>query len=98
MFDIGFWELVIIAIIALLVIGPERLPDFARDAGRMVGKIRNFVHTAKRELEKELELDEVNQLQSNINHIDDLMKKAPDRIVSEISEKDNPPDEKKPSA
>lgn len=81
MFDIGFWELAIIAIIALMVIGPERLPKFAHDAGRFVSKIRKFIHNAKNELEKELELDQVDDLQKDINRIDDLMKQAPDRII-----------------
>ena len=81
MFDIGFWELTIIAIISLIVIGPERLPKFAHDAGRFVGKIRKFIHNAKDELEKELELEQVDDLQKDINRIDDLMKQAPDRII-----------------
>ncbi len=88
MFDIGFWELTIIAIIALIVIGPERLPKFAHDAGRSVNKIRKFIHNAKNELEKELELDQVDDLQKDINHIDDLMKQAPDRIILGQSEND----------
>lgn len=89
MFDIGFWELVIIAIVALVIIGPERLPKFARDAGRFFGKTRNFIQTARRELEKEFELDQVNDLNKSINHIDGLMKEAPDRIISEITNNNN---------
>ncbi|MAS81367.1 MAG: twin-arginine translocase subunit TatB [Legionellales bacterium] len=81
MFDIGFWELTIIAIIGLIVIGPERLPKFAHDAGSFINKIRNFVHNAKDELEKELQLKQLNELEKDINHIDDLMKQAPDRII-----------------
>ena len=81
MFDIGFWELVIIALVALIIIGPERLPDFARDAGRLINKIRRFIQSAKRELEKELELDEVNDLHKSIKHVDGLMQEAPDRII-----------------
>jgi len=81
MFDIGFWELTIIAIIGLIVIGPERLPKFAHDAGSFINKIRNFVQNAKDELEKELQLKQLNELEKDINHIDDLMKQAPDRII-----------------
>ncbi len=88
MFDIGFWELVIIAIIALIVIGPERLPKFAHDAGRLISKIRGFIHNAKNELEKELELEQVEDLQKDINRIDDLMKQAPDRIILGQSDDD----------
>lgn len=81
MFDIGFWELAIIAIIALIVIGPERLPKFAHDAGRFIGKVRRFINNAKNELEKELEIEQVDSLQKDINRIDDLMKQAPDRVI-----------------
>lgn len=93
MFDIGFWELTIIAVIALVVIGPDRLPKFARDAGHVVGKIRRFINNAKKELEKELELDQVTDLHEDINRIDDLMKQAPDRIIMgpEDKNEDEPP-------
>jgi sec-independent protein translocase protein TatB len=93
MFDIGFWELAIIAIIALIIVGPERLPKFARDAGRVVGKIRKFIQNAKKELERELELDQVTDLNKDINRIDDLMKQAPDRIImgpEDKNENDSP--------
>jgi sec-independent protein translocase protein TatB len=96
MFDIGFWELVIITIIALIVVGPERLPKFARDAGHFISKVRRFVHNAKKELEKELHLDEVNNLQDDIRHIDSLMKEAPDRVILDEptdNAKHNKPDE-----
>lgn len=94
MFDIGFWELTIIAIIALIVIGPERLPKFAQDAGRLVSKIRTFINNAKNEFEKELELEQVDDLQRDINRIDDLMKQAPDRIIlgESAGNKDNETD------
>jgi sec-independent protein translocase protein TatB len=59
MFDIGFFELIIIAIIALLVIGPERLPHAARMAGAWIGKIRRTVLSVKEELEQEVNLHEM---------------------------------------
>lgn len=89
MFDIGFWELITIAIVALLIIGPERLPQFARDTGRYVSKIRKFINTAKRELEKELHLDQANNLNDSIKHIDNLIKDAPDRLVMGDTKKDS---------
>lgn len=92
MFDIGFWELVIIALVALVVIGPERLPEFAREAGRWVRKIRAFIQNAKREVEKELKLDELNDLTESIDHVDGLMKQAPDRLLQEQMEANHEPD------
>lgn len=81
MFDIGFWELVAIAVIALLIIGPEKLPGFARDAGRLFRKARNFAQTTKRELEKELELDRIDGLNDEIQRADRLFREAPDRFL-----------------
>ena len=81
MFDIGFWELVAIAVIALLIIGPEKLPGFARDAGRLFRKARNFAQTTKRELEKELELDRIDDLNDEIRRADRLFREAPDRFM-----------------
>jgi sec-independent protein translocase protein TatB len=86
MSGIGLWELIIIAIIALIIIGPERLPEFARDTGKFVNTLCKFVNNAKSELEKELELDEINSLHKNINHIDRLMKEAPDRELTNKAE------------
>lgn len=61
MFDIGFIELVICAVIALLVLGPERLPAAARTAGRWVGGARRMVTQFTSELDRELKADELRQ-------------------------------------
>ncbi|MDX1450920.1 MAG: Sec-independent protein translocase protein TatB [Oleiphilaceae bacterium] len=61
MFDIGFLELVIVAIIALLVLGPERLPSAARTAGRWVGKVRRTVGNFSREIERQIEVEELRE-------------------------------------
>jgi len=55
MFDIGFWELTVIAIVALLVVGPEELPTLARTTGRWINKARNFMGEMKDELENEVD-------------------------------------------
>ena len=54
MFDVGFWELAIIAVIALLVIGPDRLPKAARTAGLWVGKARRMVTDVKADIDREI--------------------------------------------
>ena len=54
MFDVGFWELAIIAVIALLVIGPERLPKAARTAGLGVGRARRMVTDVKADIDREI--------------------------------------------
>ncbi len=59
MFDIGFWELTIIAVVALLVIGPERLPRVARTAGLWLGRGRRFIRSVKADIEREVAADEL---------------------------------------
>jgi sec-independent protein translocase protein TatB len=59
MFDIGFTELLLIAVVALLVIGPKRLPTAARVAGRWVGRIKRGFNTIKEDVERELGADEI---------------------------------------
>ena len=54
MFGVGLPELAVIAVVAVLVFGPDRLPDFARQAGRMARQMRKFAHQARDELREEL--------------------------------------------
>jgi sec-independent protein translocase protein TatB len=61
MFDIGFWELCLIAVVALLILGPERLPVAARTAGLWIGKARRLIGNVKTEIDRELQLDELRQ-------------------------------------
>lgn len=59
MFDIGFWELTIIAIVGLIVIGPERLPDVARTVGHWVGRVRRFIVNVKADIDREMQQEEL---------------------------------------
>ena len=62
MFDIGFWELSIIMVVALLVIGPDRLPDLARKAGILTGKARRMVQSVRDDIDKEMAADELRKV------------------------------------
>lgn len=66
MFDIGFMELVVLGIVAMVVVGPERLPETARAAGKMVGKAKRFFGTIQTQIEQELRVDELNKLNKKI--------------------------------
>jgi len=59
MFDIGFWELGLISVIALLVVGPERLPSLARTVGLWLGKARRMLTSIKDEIDREVKVDEI---------------------------------------
>lgn len=62
MFDVGFWEVAIIGVIALLVVGPDRLPALARNVGLWVGRIRRYVTHVKQDIEREIHAEEVREL------------------------------------
>ncbi len=62
MFDVGFWELAVIAVVALMVLGPERLPRAARTAGLWISKARRTVTTMKAEIERELDVEEMKKI------------------------------------
>jgi len=66
MFEIGFSELIVIAIVALVVIGPERLPKVARTAGHLLGRLRRYVNDVKADINREIQLDELKTLQTSI--------------------------------
>lgn len=66
MFDVGFSEMIVIAIVALVVIGPERLPKVARTAGHLLGRLQRYVSTVKADIHREMQLEELRKLQSEI--------------------------------
>lgn len=66
MFDVGFSELIVIGIVALVVIGPERLPKVARTAGLLLGRLQRYVNDVKADINRELQLDELKKLQADM--------------------------------
>jgi Tat protein translocase TatB subunit len=66
MFDVGFSEIVLIAVVALVVVGPEKLPKLARTLGALVGRMRGYVATVKGEVEREMQLEDLKKLQQEI--------------------------------
>jgi sec-independent protein translocase protein TatB len=66
MFDIGFSELFVIGVVALLVLGPERLPRVARTAGHLLGRLQRYVNDVKSDISREMQLDELRKLQAQV--------------------------------
>ncbi len=66
MFDVGFSEIVLIAVVALIVIGPERLPKAARTMGLLFGRLQRYVGDVKADINREMELDELRKLQKQV--------------------------------
>lgn len=66
MFDVGFSELLVIALVALIVIGPERLPKVARTAGVLLGRLQRYVNDVKSDINREMQLDELKKIQEEV--------------------------------
>lgn len=66
MFDIGFSEMVVIAVVALVVLGPERLPKVARAAGILLGRLQRYVNDVKSDINREMQLEELKKLQAQV--------------------------------
>ncbi len=64
MFDIGFTELMVIALVALVVIGPERLPRVARTLGHLFGRLQRYVNEVKADINREMELEELRKFKN----------------------------------
>jgi sec-independent protein translocase protein TatB len=89
MFDIGFWELGLIAVVALLVIGPERLPGVARNVGMWVGKARRFVSSVQADINAEVgKADELKHLleeQSKLKAMHEIIEETSHEIREGVS-------------
>ncbi len=68
MFDVSFGELLVIAIVALVVIGPEKLPKVARTLGLLAGRMQRYVNTVKSDIERELQSQEIRKIQDEVGH------------------------------
>jgi sec-independent protein translocase protein TatB len=65
MFDVAFSELVVIALVALIVIGPERLPKVARTAGHLWGRVQRYVSTVKNDISNEMDLESAQKMKQD---------------------------------
>jgi sec-independent protein translocase protein TatB len=65
-FDIGFSELLVIGLVALIVIGPEKLPRVARTVGHLVGRLQRYVADVKSDINREVELEELRKMRDSV--------------------------------
>jgi sec-independent protein translocase protein TatB len=98
MFEMGFWELVLVAVVALIVVGPEKLPGLARTTGLWVGKARRMIADVKAEVDRELQLEELKKSfrqQADLGGLKDFsqqMKSLEQDIQAEFHDPGPPPD------
>ena len=101
MFDIGLSELIVIGVVALIVIGPERLPKVARTAGHLYGRMQRYVSSVKSDISQEIQLDEIrragqdfkNSVESTVSGVeqqatvvDDFLRNEADSLGKTIAE------------
>ena len=84
MFDFGFSEMLVIGVIALVVLGPERLPVVARTAGEWVGKAQRFVAQVKSDIDRETELSELKRIQDEAKALADDVKSTVEKSAAQI--------------
>lgn len=66
MFDFGFSEMILVAVVALIVVGPQRLPKVARTAGHLLGRLQRYVSDVKADVSREMQLEELKKLQEQV--------------------------------
>jgi len=84
-FDVGFSELMVIAVVALIVIGPERLPRVARTLGHLFGRLQRYVNDVKADITREIELDELRKFKSSFEDAARGFESAAQNVQSEVS-------------
>jgi sec-independent protein translocase protein TatB len=87
MFDVGLSELLVIGLVALIVIGPKRLPEVARAAGRWAGRLQRFVSNVKQDLDRELhhaEISELRKLKQELDETRRVMEDSSGRLMQDL--------------
>jgi len=98
MFDISFMELLVISMVALIVIGPERLPTVARTLGNLYGRCRNFVYSVRTDIHNEMRMEELKHMQSSVQEtfqsIESSVQQGADQLkttITDVKTGDNSP-------
>jgi sec-independent protein translocase protein TatB len=105
MFDIGFSELLVIGVVALIVIGPQKLPRVARTVGHLAGRLRRYVDDVKADINREVELDELRKMRDSMQQaasdmqtsFDSTLNKTADELNQAVEGKKPEPSEKPPA-
>ena len=83
MFDIGFSELLVIGVVALIVIGPEKLPRMARTVGHLAGRLQRYVADVKADINREIELEELRKMRDSMQQAATSMESS---VQSELNQ------------
>ena len=108
MFDIGFTELLVIGVVALIVIGPEKLPRVARTLGHLAGRLQRYVSDVKADINREIELEELRKMRDSMQQaassFESSVKSEMDKTETELNKSvedvvgEKKPEQPKPAA
>ncbi|MGG4605897.1 Sec-independent protein translocase protein TatB [Paenalcaligenes sp. Me131] len=86
MFDISFSELLLIAVVALIVLGPERLPKVARTVGHLMGRAQRYMNDVKSDIQREMDLEEINKLKNQMQDAANSVRSSVNDSVNTIKD------------
>lgn len=86
MFDVGFSEILVIAVVALIVIGPERLPKVARTLGHLFGRAQRYVNGVKADISRDMALDELRKTQQKVQQEVGAVEQALQQTTQQVSQ------------
>ncbi|MBU3719972.1 MAG: twin-arginine translocase subunit TatB [Burkholderiaceae bacterium] len=85
MFDIGFSELVVIGLVALVVVGPKRLPVATRTLGTLVGRAQRYVNDVKSDIQRQMDIEELRKVQQQVQNVGQEIQAGVQRVETEVS-------------
>ena len=100
MFDIGFWEIAIIGVLALIIVGPDKLPGLARTVGAYVGKARQMVASVKADIKRELrehELADLDRIKREVSSTAEELQQAGKNLKDTLQEPKTPASSAQPA-
>jgi sec-independent protein translocase protein TatB len=89
MFDIGFSELLVIGVVALIVIGPQKLPRVARTVGILMGRLQRYVSDVKADINREIELEELRKMRDSMQKAASEMQSSFDSQLNKTADELN---------
>ena len=85
MFDIGFSELVVIGLVALVVVGPKRLPVATRTLGPLVGRAQRYVNDVKSDIQRQMDIEELRKVQQQVQNVGQEIQAGVQRVETEVN-------------
>jgi sec-independent protein translocase protein TatB len=89
MFDVGFSELLVIGLVALIVIGPQKLPRVARTVGHLLGRLQRYVADVKADINREIELEELRKMRDSMQQAANEVQSSVDAELAKTAEELN---------